>query len=143
MITQAEWNVMDIVWANPKIDAITIHKNLEPKLKWSISTVKTLISRLVKKNYLNTEKIGKTYFYSATKNKEELIYQKIDNTFDLICDTKQGEAMLHILDSIKLSDGDIQNIISKLEIMKLKAPKKIKCNCSKGHCQCKPLNKNL
>ncbi|MBF0713276.1 BlaI/MecI/CopY family transcriptional regulator [Gemella sp. GH3] len=142
MITQAEWKIMEIVWANPRIDALTIHKNLDTSLKWSISTVKTLISRLVKKNCLNIEKIGKTFFYSANLNKDDIIYQKIDSIFDLVCNTKQAELIRYILEISKMNKSDIRNIITKLQNLELTAPDIIKCNCNKGQCLCKPLMKN-
>lgn len=48
-ISDAEWEVMRVVWANGDMKSSEIIAILHAKYHWSDSTVKTLIGRLVKK----------------------------------------------------------------------------------------------
>ncbi len=48
-ISDAEWEVMRVVWVSGDIKSSDIITILRKKYQWSDSTIKTLIGRLVKK----------------------------------------------------------------------------------------------
>ncbi|MBF0779978.1 MULTISPECIES: CopY/TcrY family copper transport repressor [unclassified Granulicatella] len=141
MITSAEWRIMAIVWANRSIEAINIYRTLEEELQWSLSTVKTLLARLVKKGYLTTEKQGKTYLYFATVNKENMVYQKVQHDIQLLCHKKKAQLIYRLLDDIPMSKKDIYCLMDKLHGHIEHAPEQIVCCCPKGQCTCCPIEK--
>jgi predicted transcriptional regulator len=53
-ISDAEWEVMRVVWANESCYSQVIIDVLQEKMDWKPATSKTLIGRLVKKGYLTT-----------------------------------------------------------------------------------------
>lgn len=80
-ISDAEYEVMEIIWKNEKITSGEIIKKLENK-KWSYNTIRTLIKRLYEKGAIKiVETIGKTYTYSPVIDEKEY---KIEITKDLL-----------------------------------------------------------
>lgn len=60
-ITEAEYEIMKVVWNNEPISTNDIVKKFESISEWSPKTVQTLLSRLVKKGALSYEKKGKGF----------------------------------------------------------------------------------
>jgi len=56
---------MRVVWSNNQVTSKLVIEILKEKKSWSVSTIKTLLSRLVEKDMLQTEKIGNKFLYSA------------------------------------------------------------------------------
>ena len=50
-ITDAEWEVMRVVWANDLVTSKTVISVLKEKMDWTESTIKTILGRLVEKAY--------------------------------------------------------------------------------------------
>ena len=58
-ITQAEWEVMQILWnANAPLPACDVAALLESKANWKPKTVRTFLNRLVQKQAVKTLKLG-------------------------------------------------------------------------------------
>jgi BlaI family penicillinase repressor len=52
-ISEAEWEVMKILWVKSPISSSEVVEMLEGKSSWKAKTIKTLISRLVQKKALS------------------------------------------------------------------------------------------
>ena len=73
-ITQAEWSILRILWGNDNLSSREIFELLIPIKNWSITTVKTLITRLVEKGYIEVDKSKKVPTYQPTTTESECIY---------------------------------------------------------------------
>ena len=63
-ITDAEWEVMNVLWdAAGPLAADEVVGRLAGRKSWSPRTVKTLLNRLIKKGPLAFEAEGKRYLY--------------------------------------------------------------------------------
>jgi len=62
-ITEAEWEVMKILWKSAPLTANAIVKELTGKTHWKRETIRTLINRLVQKKALGFKKKGRHYDY--------------------------------------------------------------------------------
>ena len=62
-ITKAEFQVMDVLWAESPLAASTVADRLATETGWSLKTVKTLLSRLVEKGALRHEPDGRRFLY--------------------------------------------------------------------------------
>jgi BlaI family penicillinase repressor len=71
-ISDAEWEIMKIIWKKSPLTSSEIIKELKPISKWKPKTIHTLISRLVEKKALRAEKgISPFYLYYPLVNQEE------------------------------------------------------------------------
>ncbi len=62
-ISEAEWEVMKVLWKTSPRTANEIVKELTGKTHWKRETIRTLINRLVQKKVLGFEKKGRQYDY--------------------------------------------------------------------------------
>ena len=62
-ISEAEHQVMKVIWNDNPITAMEIIRNLTRITDWKPNTIKTFINRLLKKGAVGYEKSGKEYNY--------------------------------------------------------------------------------
>jgi len=62
-ISEAEWEVMKVLWKTSPKTANEIVEELTEKTRWKRETIRTLINRLVQKKALGFEKKGRQYHY--------------------------------------------------------------------------------
>jgi BlaI family penicillinase repressor len=62
-ISEAEHQVMKVMWNDSPITAMEIIKELTKITDWKPNTIKTFINRLLKKGAIGYEKSGKEYNY--------------------------------------------------------------------------------
>ena len=78
-LTEAEWSIIKAVWDHEPCDAPAIQQKLFGETRWTYSTVRTLMDRMVAKGLLAADKNGKpTIYRSAVTRKQaqrgELFY---------------------------------------------------------------------
>jgi BlaI family penicillinase repressor len=62
-ISEAEWEVMKVLWKNSPMTANEIVDELKAKTRWKRETIRTLINRLVQKKVLGFQKKSRQYHY--------------------------------------------------------------------------------
>lgn len=135
-ITEAEWEVMRVVWTNTQVTSKEVISTMEEKLDWKQATTKTLLGRLVEKGALNTEQEGRKYIYSANIEEKEAIRSFTNHIFDRICRKKVGNVIGSIIKDHTLSFDDIQRLEEILEMKKAFAVEEVDCQCAEGQCDC-------
>ena len=72
-ISESEWLVMRVLWSNGSLTANEVVKELSGKTKWKPKTIKTLITRLMKKGAVKFEKEGRKYRYYPAVSQAECV----------------------------------------------------------------------
>jgi len=72
-ISEAEWQVMKVLWKSSPATANDIVKKLSGKTHWKRETIRTLINRLVQKKALAFEKKGRQYHYFPLVTESECV----------------------------------------------------------------------
>ena len=75
-ISEAEFEVMKIVWKYAPINTNEITERLRLATTWSPKTIHTLIKRLVTKGALSYEKQGRIFVYTPLVGEKEYIEQE-------------------------------------------------------------------
>jgi predicted transcriptional regulator len=65
-LTAAEWRIMKAVWDHEPCAAPDIQEKLFDQTRWTYSTVRTLMDRMVAKGLLSTEKIRNLSLFRST-----------------------------------------------------------------------------
>ncbi|GAA4075509.1 CopY/TcrY family copper transport repressor [Amphibacillus indicireducens] len=136
-ITDSEWEVMRVVWANQEVTSKEIIDVLEQKKAWKPATTKTFIGRLVKKGMLNTKKDGNRYLYSTDVSEVAFVKAMFNDLFDNVCDRQKGDVVAYLLSQIRLSFADVEKITTILTEKETEAVDLVPCNCLPGQCHCK------
>ena len=109
-ITEAEWEVMAVVWERAPVAAATILEFLEQKKQWSLATVRTLLRRLVNKGALKQQSEGKRYLYSALVSRDECVRRESDSFLDRVLGRSPAVSIMHLVRKADLTDADIQEL---------------------------------
>jgi BlaI family transcriptional regulator, penicillinase repressor len=72
-VSEAEWEVMKVLWSRAPQTANEISEELAPRMGWSPQTVKTLVGRLQRKGFLDYEKQGRAFLFTPSFEQEELL----------------------------------------------------------------------
>ncbi len=70
-LTEAEWEIIQVVWEHQPCAAPTVQEELEARKNWTYSTVKTLMDRMVGKGLLSTERIRNLILYRSAITQED------------------------------------------------------------------------
>jgi BlaI family penicillinase repressor len=109
-ISNAEWRVMKIIWANSPITANEVIEKLENNTPWKPKTIKTLIRRLLDKKVLDFHREGKSYLYfpvvsekDCVRTESEIFLKKIFNgSFNLM--------LANFIEEQRLSEEEIEEL---------------------------------
>ena len=81
-ITDAEWEVLDILWVRGPVSASQVAVSLKSKTGWSIGAVRTFLARLANKGVvriLDDEPINR---YEAVYDRETLVHHESNGFLD-------------------------------------------------------------
>ncbi|MBC2581480.1 BlaI/MecI/CopY family transcriptional regulator [Clostridium sp. DJ247] len=110
-ISDAEWQVMKVIWKNNPITASKIIDELKYDTTWNSKTIHTLISRLVKKEAIGIEKASPYYLYYPVVSEEEC---KRVETKSFLKKVYDGSLQLLVANFIK-DDKFTKNEIEELQ----------------------------
>ena len=114
-ISDAEWDVMRIVWQASPRTAAQIIESLSGNKSWKPKTVKTLISRLVQKEALGCHKDSREYTYYPLVAENECVQAESRSFLNRIYGGSLKPLMVHFLENEKLSVQDIQELKALLQ----------------------------
>jgi BlaI family penicillinase repressor len=72
-ISEAEWEVMKVLWESSPLTANEIVETLSKGTRWQRETIRTLINRLVQKKAVGFEKKGRQHHYYPTVAETECV----------------------------------------------------------------------
>ena len=106
-ISDAEWEVMEVIWEKSPLTAEEIIVMLETKI-WSAQTVKTFISRLIKKGAIGFEKSGRSYLYYPMISEKQFKKKETRSFLDRVYGGRLKNLFSNFLDSETLTDEEIE-----------------------------------
>jgi BlaI family transcriptional regulator, penicillinase repressor len=113
-ISDAEWEVMNVVWANPPITASEVVDALARPTGWNPRTIKTMLNRLVKKGVLGFEQHGKAYLYKPLVRRAECVRRESRSFLERVFDGAAGSLLVHFAENTELSREEIRRLKSIL-----------------------------
>ena len=122
-ISEAEYEVMKVIWENFPISTNEIIEKFENKSEWSPKTIQTLISRLVKKDIITYEKQSRVYIYTPLISENEYINQESKSFLDKFYNGTINSMVLNFIEEDALSDEDIDELKKILDKSKKKGEK--------------------
>lgn len=117
-ITDAELEVMKVLWQSPGQTAADVHGELEPVQNWSRQTVKTLLSRLVEKGALSTTSVGRAFCYTPAINREDYETRAARRFVDKVFSGRAAPLVAHLADGKGLSEDDLAELEALIERLK-------------------------
>ncbi|KAA3611954.1 MAG: hypothetical protein DWQ01_05385 [Planctomycetota bacterium] len=114
-ISEAEWQVMEVVWEHHPIPAGGVVSRLAESKQWSPQTIKTLLARLVKKGALSFTQEGKRYWYSPQVSRSRCIQAESQSFMARVFRGKSSPLLAHFVKEAELSAEEISELKALLE----------------------------
>lgn len=109
-ITEAESVVMKILWQSSPIATEDIIAALEQPDKWHMSTVKTLLTRLLKKGAIRAQKDGRRYLYSPVMKRDQWLTDESTGLINRLFGGRIAPLVAHFSERKKLSKKDVAEL---------------------------------
>jgi BlaI family penicillinase repressor len=109
-LTEAEWEIIQVVWEQEPCAAPTVQEELEAHKKWTYSTVKTLMDRMVTKGLLTTERIRNLILYRSAVTQKQARRGEVMKTLTRAFGGAFTPMMQFMLESHALSTKELSEL---------------------------------
>ncbi len=123
-ISEAEFEVMKIVWKYAPINTNEITDKLLETTSWSPKTIQTLIKRLVKKGVLAYEKQSRIFVYTPLVKENEYIGHESNSFLKRFYGGNITAMLSAYIDNDRLTESEIETLRSLLSDKSKKGEKK-------------------
>jgi len=113
-ISDAESRVLEILWRDGPSTSERVIAALSEE-NWEISTIKTLLARLVKKRAIRAKKEGRRYVYTAVLAREQWVTTESEGLLDRVFGGRVAPLVQHFSQHRKLSKADIAELKRLIE----------------------------
>lgn len=115
-ITDAELEIMQVLWENEECDLNTIIRELNSKEEKNRNTIKTLLRRLILKGSVKSKKIGlKDTIYIPMVSKNKFLETQNESFLEKLYNGKTNNLLLNFVENQKVSKQELQKLIDILE----------------------------
>lgn len=128
-ISDAEWQVMKIIWMQGEQTSTDLIKVLEKRFSWSKSTIQTLLARLVEKECLTREKQGRSFIYSALLTQEDSKKLLVQDIKDKLCSRRMKQLLADLIKECDFTLADLEGLEEVISKKKASAVTEVRCNC--------------
>ena len=128
-ISDAEWQVMKIVWMQGEQTSSDLIRVLAERFDWSKSTVQTLLARLVDKGCLTRKKEGKSFVYSALLTLDQSRDLLVQDIKDKVCSRRMKQLVADLIVECDFTLSDLEDLEAVISEKKTSAVAEVKCNC--------------
>ena len=109
-ISDAEWEVMKLVWQLQPVPASDLVARLGREQRWAPRTIKTMLARLVDKGALGYEVDGKRFLYRAKVRREACVRQESRSFLSRVFGGAVAPAVVHLLTHSNLTEDEIRQL---------------------------------
>lgn len=128
-ISDAEWQVMKIVWMQGEQTSSDLIRVLAERFNWSKSTVQTLLARLVEKECLTRKKEGKSFVYSALLTLDQSRDLLVQDIKDKVCSRRIKNLLADLIVGCDFTLADLEDLEAVISEKKSNAVREVRCNC--------------
>lgn len=115
-IAETEWNVMELLWHIPNLTIGEIKQGLS-HTKWSESTIKTLVRRLVQKGVLSADNSSGQFVYCPLVTEEDCKRKETRHFLSRIYHGSVKMLMANLASESKLTEEETRQLMEIIEKM--------------------------
>ncbi|HUU60035.1 MAG TPA: BlaI/MecI/CopY family transcriptional regulator [Phycisphaerae bacterium] len=109
-ISDAEWEVMNVIWDEAPLTASEVVEALAGHRDWSPRTIKTMLNRLVRKGVLAFQSQGKRYLYRPNVTQAECVRQESQSFLERVFGGQAAPMLVQLVRSADLSADEIDQL---------------------------------
>ena len=109
-ISEAEYEVMKVIWNYEPISTPEVVEKLSNKSDWKPNTIHTMLARLVKKKALCARKEGRVFIYTSLVEKHQYVEQRSKSFLQQFFDGTLHSMVLNFIENDQLSNEEISDL---------------------------------
>ena len=113
-LSPLEQDVMNAIWSLGRAAAADIQTALAPRRSLRDSTVRTLLTRLEQKGYLQHTVNGRTFIYSSLEPPRSLAVRAVKQILDRFCHGSLESLLVGMVDHEIVDSNELQRIVDRL-----------------------------
>lgn len=133
-ISEAEWKVMKALWAKSPLTANEVIAALAGVCKWNDRTIRTLLTRLVRKNAIAHRNTGRSYQYHPLVGERQCVKEETRSFLLRVYDGSLMAMLLSLLNENELSVDQMSDVKRMLDKRRIRpnqcvsrSPKETRC----------------
>jgi BlaI family transcriptional regulator, penicillinase repressor len=107
-ISDAEWDVMEVVWKSGSATAADVIEALAGRRGWNHSTIRTMLARLVEKGALRYEVDGPRYIYRAAVTRKRCVRDESRSFLERVFGGDVGSLLVHYVRESRVEPKDLE-----------------------------------
>lgn len=112
-VTQTEWSIMELLWEAPRT-LMELVNTLGETLRWSKSTVTTMVRRMTEKGLVDYDTDGRTKLFRPAVSRENVVAQETDSLLNRAYRGSLGLMLSTMVNHKRLSKADIDELYAIL-----------------------------
>ena len=125
-LSELENRVMAIVWESDEVTAEQVRTRIKLDSPPKESTIRTILSRLKAKGYVQHRTEGRTYLYSATDLSQNVAADAVRGIIDRICKGSVESLLVGMVNREVISPEKLRELADRIESEKETSKKKSK-----------------
>lgn len=113
-ISEAEWEIMKVIWAHAPCSAADIIQRLADP-SWHPKTIKTFLGRLVSKGAVEFRKEGRAYVYFPLVSEKQCVSAASESFLQRVFGGALKPMLAHFVEQKKLSPSEVRELKKLLE----------------------------
>lgn len=101
---------MEVLWDTNPIATEDVVAALADRQNWQAPTIKTLLSRLLKKGAISAERDGRRYLYSPVLQRDQWLWTESKGLLDRLFGGRVAPLVAHFSKQRKLSKKDLAEL---------------------------------
>jgi predicted transcriptional regulator len=109
-ISDAELQLLQLLWEESPLGAVEIAERVPPARKWSLATVKTLLSRLMAKGAVTAEPQGRRFRYRPAVERESVAGRQADRLVDRLFGGRVSPLVAQLAEQREIDPADLAEL---------------------------------
>ena len=109
-LSDAEWQIMNLVWDRQPIMAQDVIGTLAEPCEWSPATVRTMLHRLVKKGALHFKPEGNRYWYRAAVRRADCVRRAAKSFLERVFGGEAAPLLAHFVRTVQFSPEELAEL---------------------------------
>jgi BlaI family transcriptional regulator, penicillinase repressor len=114
-VSDAELEVLKILWARGPSTVRDVETQLGRRKKWAYTTILTLLTRLREKGCVKQDRAADAHVFHAAITREQLLGRRLKELAETVCDGTAGPLVHALVRTRHLTPEDIAALRQKLD----------------------------
>lgn len=130
--TELELEILKCLWQRGPLTGQELRQSLSPTRELTYQSVMTMLGVMEDKGFVSRKKSGGSFVYRASVSEKTTAHRMLSGLVHRVFDGSAAAAMLHLLDSSKLSDEELRELREKVDSRKLDSQEPDSCEEGKS-----------